>query len=78
MDAARPEAALGDFEAATKARDDVGQRHAYVVEMHLAVSMRRVVIAKHRQHAFDLDAGGVHRHQHHSVLAVAAEFVVGC
>ena len=33
--------------------DDVGARHAHVLEVHLAVAVRRVVLAEHRQHALD-------------------------
>ena len=39
--------------------------------MDLAVAVRRVVGAEHRNHAADVDARGVERHEHHRVLVVA-------
>ena len=53
MDAARPEAALRDLEAAAFAEDHVLDRHLHVLELDFAVTVRRVVIAEHRQHAHD-------------------------
>ena len=47
------------------------RRHAHVVEADLAVAAGRVVDAHRVQHALDLHAGRVHRHQHHRVLRVA-------
>ena len=77
VDAARPKATLGDLEATAQARNHIAGRHAHIVEMHLAVAVWRVIVAEDRQHAFDLDAGRVQRHQHHRVLAVAAQALVG-
>ena len=59
MDAARPEAALRDLEAAAFAEQHVLDRHLHILEQDLAVAVRRVVIAEHRQHALDLHAGRI-------------------
>src|SRR3546814_17572453 len=67
MDAARPESALRDLEALAETLDDVGLRHTHIVEMHFAVAIGLVVLAEHRQHAFDRHAGRVERHDHHAV-----------
>ena len=56
MDAARPEAALRDLEAAPLAEHDAVERHAHIREADLAMPVRRIVIAEHRQHALLLDA----------------------
>ena len=48
VDAARPEPALRDLEAAAFAEQDVGRRHAHVLERDLHVAVRRVVVAEHR------------------------------
>jgi hypothetical protein len=47
VDAARAQPALGDLEAAAFAQQDVGHRHAHVLEVHLHVAVRRVVVAHH-------------------------------
>ena len=71
MDAARPEAALRDLEAAALAEQQVLDRHLHVLEYDLGMTVRRVVIAEHRQHALDLDAGHVALDQDLRLLAVA-------
>ena len=70
MDAAGPEAALGDLEAAALAEQEVADRHAHVLKQHLGVAVRRVVIAEHRQHAHDLHAGRIERNQDLRLLVV--------
>src|SRR3546814_3586440 len=77
MDAARPESALRDLEALAETLDDVGLRHTHIVEMHFAVAIGLVVLAEHRQHAFDRHAGRVERHDHHAVLLVAMRAGIG-
>jgi hypothetical protein len=62
MDAARPEAALRNFEAAAFAQQHVLDRHLHILEDDFGVAVRRVVIAEHGQHAHDLDAWSIHRH----------------
>ena len=51
VDAAGAEASLRDLEAASLAEQHVRRRHAHVLEEHLAVAVRRVVVAEHRQMA---------------------------
>ena len=75
VNAARSEAALGDLEAAPFAEQDVGDRHADILEGKLGVTMRRVVVAEHRQMAQHSDARRFHRHQNHRLLGMAARVV---
>ena len=70
VDAARAQAALRDLEAAAFAEQQVLDRHAHVLEQHLGVAVRRVVVAEHRQHAHDLDAGRVERNEDLRLLLV--------
>ena len=48
VDAARAEPSLRDLEAAALAEQQVGGRHAHVVEVDLGVAVRRIVVAEHR------------------------------
>ena len=77
VDAAGTQARLADLEAAAFAEQQVLDRHAHVLQQHLGVAVRRVVVAEHRQHAHDLHAGGVHRHQDLRLLLVAFGLRVG-
>ena len=77
VDAPRPEPALRDLEAAALAEQDVLDRHAHVVEQHLHVAVRRVVVAEHRQRAQHRHARRIARHQHHRLLRVARAVGVG-
>ena len=77
VDAAGAEAALRDLEAAPLAEQHVGGRHAHVLEQDLGVAVRRVVVAEHGQRPHDRDAGRVHRHEDHRLLAVARPVRVG-
>src|SRR5690606_39133732 len=63
VDAARAEAALGDFEAAAGAGDDGGLGQAHVVELDFAVAVGFVVHAPGLEHAHHFYAGGVFRHE---------------
>ena len=63
VDAARAKTALGDFEAAAFAENQVTGRHPNVGEADFRVALGRVVVAEHMQGALDLHAGGVQRHQ---------------
>ena len=75
MDAAGPEAALRDLEAAPFAEQHVGRRHAHVLEQHFGGAVGHAVEAEHRQRAQDLDARRVHRHEDHRLLPVAVRIV---
>ena len=70
MNAARPEAALRDFEAAPFAEDDAIERHPHIRETDLAMPMRRIEIAEYRQHALLFDSGCVHGPKQHGLLLV--------
>src|SRR5438876_2209350 len=70
MDASRAQAALRDLEAAALAEQQVGGGHAHILEQHLAVAVRRVVVAEDLQHADHLDARRLARHHDHRLLLV--------
>ena len=77
MDAARTEAALRDLEAAAFAEQHVVGRHAHIVQDDFRVAMRRVVETENGEHAHDLDALGVDRHEDLRLLLVALGGRVG-
>ena len=70
VDPPRPEPPLRDLEPAPLAQQQVGRRHAHIVERDLHVAVRRVVIAIDRQRPLDRDPVGVERHQDHRLLLV--------
>src|SRR5262245_21093108 len=70
VDAARPQAALRDLEAAALAEQDVGHRHPHIVENDLGVPVRRVVVAEHAQRPHHLHTRCIQRHQHHRLAPV--------
>ena len=59
------------------AEQQVGRRHAHVLELDLHMAVRRVVIAVDGQAPLDGDARRVHRHQDHRLLAVLGVARVG-
>ena len=63
LEHADPAAALRDLEAAALAEQDVTRGNADVLEQHLGVAVRRIVIAEHGKHLLDRDALGIQRHQ---------------
>ena len=75
MDAARAKPPLGDLEASAFTQQDVGGGHAHVLEQHLAMAVRCIVIAEHRQHPLHGHALGIARHQDHGLLLVAVRVV---
>jgi len=77
VDAPGAEAALGDLEAAAFAQQDVADRHTDVVEEHLDVAMRRVVVPHDIERAHDAQPGCVGRHEHHALLRVAGGVRIG-
>ena len=77
VDAARPEPALRDLEAAPFAEQQVRRRHAHVLQHDLHMAVRRVVIAVDGERAQDVEAGRVERHQDHRLLAVLVGALVG-
>jgi DNA-binding transcriptional LysR family regulator len=71
VNAARSQAALGDLEAAALAQQDVGDRHAHILEHGFGMAMRRIVEAEHRHVAQHGHARRVARHDDHRLLLVA-------
>ena len=70
VDAAGPEPALRDLEAAALAEQHVGNRHAHVLELDFGVAVRRIVIAEHRERAQHLHARRIHRHDDHALALI--------
>ena len=68
VNAPRTQPPLGNFEASSFPEQHVRNGHANIFKRDLAVPVRRMVIAKHRQHALNLEPGAIHRHQHHRLL----------
>ena len=77
VDAAGPQAALGDLEAAALPQDEVVGGHPHAVEVHDAVAVGGVVEAKQGQHALHPQARGVAGHQDHRLLEVGGGGGVG-
>src|SRR5215469_8161629 len=75
VNAARPEPALGDLKAPALAEQHIRRRHPDIVEDHLGMAMRRLVVAENGQYAFDDDPGMRQRHQDHRLPAVAVRVV---
>ena len=61
MNAPWAEPSLRDLEPASFAEQQVLRRHAHVIEPHFEVTVRRMVIAEHRQMPHDGDAGRLRR-----------------
>ena len=70
MDAARTEAALGNLETAALAKQHVLLGYPHVGELHLTMTMRRIVIAENRQRPHDINSRCFHRNQDHRLLAI--------
>ena len=77
VDTAGAEAALGDFEAAAFAEEEVFGGDADVRESEFAVAVGTVVVAVDGEEAFELDAGGIERDEDHGLLLVAGGRGVG-
>ena len=77
MDPARPQAALGDFEAAAFAEQHVLLRNAAVVEPQMHMAVRRVVVTEHGHRLDDVDARRVLRYEDLRLLAVRRRVGVG-
>ena len=77
MNAPGTEPSLGNLESPSLAEQHVRGRHAYVLERHLAMPVRRIVIAEYRQHPAHGDAGRVHRHQDHRLLLMPGRGGIG-
>ena len=75
--ASRSEPPLGDREALAELADQMMPRHPHLVELDLAVSRRRIVVAEAGEHADDADAGCVERDEHQAVPVVAVPAIAG-
>ncbi len=70
----RPEAALGNFKAATFTQQHIADRHAYIVVFDFRMTVRRMVIAEYRQRTDDLHARSIQRYENHGLLLVTLRF----
>src|ERR1700757_3150539 len=77
MDTPWAEPSLCDFESAPLAQQDVTRGDGNVVEQHLHVPVRRVVVTEDRQRTLDLDAGRIGRNHDHRLLFVPLPARVG-
>jgi hypothetical protein len=75
--AAGTETALGDFKTPALAEQDVAGGNPHIVQQHLRMAVRRIVVTEHRQHLLDLDALGISRHQNLRLLLVAWQAGIG-
>jgi len=64
----RAKATLCDLEPAAFAQQNIVDRHPHILEIHLDVAMRRVVVPHHIQRPDDADPLGVGRYQYHALL----------
>ena len=62
MQAAGPEAALRDLEAAPLAENHVFDRNAHAFERDFAMPVRCVVVPEHGERPYDAHAGRLDRH----------------
>src|SRR5258708_38871137 len=70
MNPPRTQPPLRDLEPHAEPGDHVRCRTAYILEDHLAVAMRLVVLAKNGQHAYNPHTERTEWHQHHRVLVM--------
>lgn len=75
VDTAGPETALDDLETAAFAEDHCGKRNPDVLELDLAVSVGRVIVAEDTEGALDSDAWRVVRDEDNGLLLVGAGVV---
>jgi hypothetical protein len=59
VDTAWSETTLDDLETATRAKNDVIEGHAYIVEGDVAMAMWGIVVAKNAEHAMDGNTWGI-------------------
>ena len=62
------QATLCNLKAAPGSEQDVAHRHAYVLEMHLHMAMRCIVVSHDMQGAHDADTRRIGRDEHHALL----------
>ena len=77
VDAAGTEAALRNFEAAALTEQNILRRYAHIDEIDLRMAVGRMIVAEHGQLTQPPDAGRVHRHEDHRLLAVKRRGRVG-
>src|SRR5260370_36560732 len=75
VDAPRTESCLRDLEAPALTEQHIVGRKPDILENILGVAMRRLIIAKNRQHPLDHDAGVRERHQDHRLPPVTVRVV---
>jgi hypothetical protein len=70
VNATGTQTALDNLEAAALSENQVACGHAHIVKGDVAMAMGRVVVAKHLEHAVNLDALGLGGHEDDRLLLV--------
>ena len=68
VNAPRPKAPLRNLKTAALAQQQIFHRHTHVLQNHLGMTVRRVIKAKHWQHAHHFNARCVQRHKNLRLL----------
>src|SRR3546814_13547668 len=77
MDSAWPQSPLSNFKAAPLAEQHILDRNANILQLDFAMTMRRIVIAKHRKHSQNLNPRRVERQEDHDLLSMARGIRIG-
>src|SRR3546814_18677900 len=77
MDSAWPQSPLSNFKAAPLAEQHILDRNANILQLDFAMTMRRIVIAKHRKHSQNLNPRRVERQEDHALLSMARGIRIG-
>src|SRR3546814_6064910 len=77
MDSALPQSPLSNFKAAPLAEQHILDRNANILQLDFAMTMRRIVIAKHRKHSQNLNPRRVERQEDHALLSMARGIRIG-
>src|SRR3546814_19264262 len=77
MDSAWPQSPLSNFKAAPLAEQHILDRNANILQLDFAMTMRRIVIAKHRKHSQNLNTRRVERQEDHAMMSMARGTRIG-
>src|SRR3546814_1270024 len=77
MDSAWPQSPPSTFKAAPLAEQHILYRNANILQLDFPMTMRRIVIAKHRKHSQNLNPRRVARYEDHSLLCMARGITTG-
>src|SRR3546814_8819440 len=77
MDSAWPQSPLSNFKAAPLAEQHILDRNANILQLDFAMTMRRIVIAKHRKHSQNLNSRRVERQEDDALLSMTRGIRIG-